>query len=395
MDMKVLQTVGRDIMEGCGSPIRVMEISRNLSRRKGFKISVGSFGKVKSLSVTREGSIEIRRIPYYYFKTTELRHLINVSRLFSMNKRIIKENGTDIVHSHLFGTTIASLLIKKKLGLPYIYDIHSLFPEDLLSTLGFFGKIRNFHWKFIENVLRNNADYIVATSDTMMNYLKSLGYKKVESVPVGVDQNFFRPMKRRDDIARKYGIEGRDVVMYTGNMNPYQGVDDIIRSIPEVIRENKNVSFVIAGSGSDLDRYKRMTRDLNVEKNVVFTGNIDYDEMPSLLSIADLTLSMRTSTFCGKITFPTKLTTYMSSGKPSVCTRIGDQKSIITNWKSGFLVDSGDVTSLSETITDALSDRKRLNAMGRKGRQAAIKAFSWDVLCEKYVKIYGEILKST
>jgi glycosyltransferase involved in cell wall biosynthesis len=393
MGLKILQSIERDVFESYGSPIRVLEISRNLGKRKGFGIFVNSMGRIKSVECRKIGGIEFRRIPFIPVRTYELKFLLNTSRIFRLDERVAEERGIDIIHSHLFESSCAASLIKKKHGIPFIYDMHTLFPEELLiDSKSYTKRLRTLPWTPVESALRRHADHIVATSDTMRDYLYRHGCEHVTSVPVGVNSDFFRPGPPDEKIIKEYGLEGKNVVTYTGNTNPYQGVGDMIEAVPQVVKENRDVVFFIVGGGESLEYYKRRARTLGVGDRVIFTGPQDYSRMPSFISVADITLSLRTSTFTGNITFPTKLTTYMSAGKPSICTRTGDQERILERFEVGYLVDSGSPGQLAEKIICALSDEKRLKRLGKNARLAAEREFSWDVLCEKYIKIYKGIL---
>ena len=149
---------------------------------------------------------------------------------------------------------------------------------------------------------------------------------------------------------------------------------------------------MIVGGGGFLEQYRKRVKELGVSGSVVFTGPQPYSMMPAFLSVADIGLSLRTSTFTGNMTFPTKLTTYMASGLPSIATRTGDQESILGRHDIGLLSDSGKPGSLAKAILEALSDGKRLEKQGRNARKACLEEFSWDVLCERYVRIYRYIL---
>ena len=133
-------------------------------------------------------------------------------------------------------------------------------------------------------------------------------------------------------------------------------------------------------------------RELGIASNITFTGPQPYSLMPGFLSVADIGLSLRTSTFTGNMTFPTKLTTYMAAGLPSIATKTGDQRRILSKNDVGYLVESGNPEDLGKKILEAFSYEKRLERQGKEARRVAEEEFSWDVLCEKYIRIYKDVL---
>jgi glycosyltransferase involved in cell wall biosynthesis len=310
-----------------------------------------------------------------------------------MVNRACRENNADIIHSHIFPAAITSFPVKRKLNIPMVYDMHGMFPDEILYGKSLIKKMRWVPWKIVETILRRKSDFIVATSDSLERMLIKFGMprEKTCSIPVGVNTNMFYPGSG-ERIRQKYGISDRKVVLYAGGIESYQGIDNLFDAIPHIIRQEPDTVFLIVGGGVEFDMYHKISRNPKLRNNIIMTGYVEYNDIPDYIRSADIGVSLRRASLMGHVSFPTKLTTYMACGIPCIATNNGDQKSIIEKNNVGLLFKSGDSDDLATCVLEALSDTKKLRNMGRISREVVVKEYSWDVLTKKYTDVYDRLL---
>ena len=113
------------------------------------------------------------------------------------------------------------------------------------------------------------------------------------------------------------------MIAFVGNLAPWQGVNILIESAFQLLVNNENLKFLIVGEGSLRDSLEKRVSDSKYEKKFIFTGMIQYEDIPILINIADICVAPFISKR-NRITgvSPIKVFEYMACGKPVICSRI-------------------------------------------------------------------------
>jgi len=234
--------------------------------------------------------------------------------------RFIMSGNYDLVHTHeeagFWGT-----LFSKIFGVPHIYDMHSSLPQQLSNFQ--FSKSRFLVAIFnkLENWVLSNADSIITICPDLYNHVLSIEPDKgsflIENV---VDYELiFGENDLSEEIKKKHGLQGKKVALYAGTLEPYQGIDLLIKSADLVLRNQKDILFLVVGGHKDqVEQYRNMAKEAGVEKSFIFTGQVPPHHVKSYMRCAQILLSPRTR---GTNT-PLKIYSYMKSGIPIVATRL-------------------------------------------------------------------------
>jgi glycosyltransferase involved in cell wall biosynthesis len=121
------------------------------------------------------------------------------------------------------------------------------------------------------------------------------------------------------------------VVLYSGNLEPYQGVEMLVEASPLV----PGAQFLfMGGEPGEIKTLQTRARALGSETRCVFSGKRPPSELPGFLAAAELLVSPRIK---GENT-PFKVFTYLASGKPLVATRIASHTQLLSD-ETAFLVE--------------------------------------------------------
>lgn len=234
--------------------------------------------------------------------------------------RFIMTGHYDLIHTHeeagFWGTLFAKIF-----RVPHIYDMHSSLPQQLSNFQ--FSKSRFLVSVFerLENLVLSNADSIITICPDLYNHVLSIEPEKgsflIENV---VDYELiFGEKDFSEEIKKKHGLQGKVTALYAGTLEPYQGIDLLIKSAGLVLKDKKEIVFLVVGGHEDqVDQYKKMAADRGVERNFIFTGQVSPDKIKSYMMCAQILLSPRTR---GTNT-PLKIYSYLKSGIPIVATRM-------------------------------------------------------------------------
>ncbi|MGI9090518.1 MAG: glycosyltransferase family 4 protein, partial [Gemmatimonadaceae bacterium] len=145
----------------------------------------------------------------------------------------------------------------------------------------------------IANQLVRRIDSFVAVSEfTKRRLMQWTGLRDEQGfvVPNCVDVSQFGVGAKRPDLLRRYGLEGKTVILTLGRLagaERYKGFDEVIQVLPELAREIPSICYVIAGDGPDRARLEAKAAKLGVGERVVFTGYIDEREKADHYRLAD------------------------------------------------------------------------------------------------------------
>lgn len=171
------------------------------------------------------------------------------------------------------------------------------------------------------------------------------------------------------------------VVLSVGEVNKNKNHELGIRAIAQLKDTIPQLFYVIVGRGSLIEALKKLSADLGVEKQVIFTGYRSY--IPSFYHMADMFF------------FPSHreglsvaLMEAMASGLPVVCTKIRGNEDLIVHGKDGILID-GSVGNAVQAIAYMVNHpSKRCEFAACAGR--VVKSYEITAVLGQMKKIYGE-----
>lgn len=242
---------------------------------------------------------------------------------------------------------------------PYVFDLDSWMSEQI-SDSGFLKSqvLLKVIARLEAHCVKKAAAVLTvcqALSDRVRVLCSSVPLYQIEDFPLEPAAGANKELP--DSLRKEFGLVGKRVLLYTGNFEPYQGIDLLLQAFAAARRESSSqseLSLLLVGGGSPENPHVIRTRDqaarLGLEKSVVFAGQRPAEEMHAFMSFADLLLSPRT---LGGNT-PLKIYTYMASGTPIVATCISSHTQVL-NEQSAFLGKATE-EGLASAIIDALDD---------------------------------------
>jgi len=211
---------------------------------------------------------------------------------------------------------------------------------------------------------------------------------KIEITTAGVDTEIFNPNVDGSKIRDAYGLHNKNVVVYVGEISAWHGAEDLVH-VASKLDENTRILMV----GKNVELLKEKAEELGGSDKFVFTGFVNYNEVPNYIAAADVAVAPynpKGFKYMEKYGFyfsPIKIFEYMACAKPIITTNVEIVRDIIKENQCGILVEPGNVDEIAHAIEHLLKDKKKAEEMGRNGRKAVLKSYSWD-------KISGQIYES-
>jgi glycosyltransferase involved in cell wall biosynthesis len=271
-------------------------------------------------------------------------------------------------------------------GVPLVMDVDSSIPDQLRYS-GFAAR-GPILW-LAEALERHALDHSAAAvtvcaslTDGVKARAPQLPVFQVEDPPL-VDPRTTPPTPEAvEALRRDLTLAPWPVVLYSGNFEPYQGVELLLDALALVPHTQL---VLMGGSPADVARMKTEARARGVGERCVFSGQRPPAELPAFFALADLLASPRAK---GQNT-PFKLFTYLASGRPLVATRISTHTQLLDD-ATAFLVEPT-AEGLASGIRAALDQPEEAAARARRGRELVERDYSVARYREKIARAYATV----
>lgn len=203
--------------------------------------------------------------------------------------------------------------------------------------------------------------------------------------PVGADLEMFHPRTSGVRVREKYNISG-SVVTYIGQLHGGQYAEQFIKAVKIVLNQKQNVCFMVVGHGYRLPELMKLSEELDVAKNLIFTRSIPHDEISLYIAAADITIACFEDNDITRCKSPLKIAEYLASGKPIVASDVGEVKYMLGG--AGILTLPGDPEDLARGILKLLEDEPLKIRLGKKARMRALDIYNWGNTTDNLLKAY-------
>jgi glycosyltransferase involved in cell wall biosynthesis len=332
----------------------------------GHHVLVSSKGKGKKdtelcveagISVLRIGGPEFTAVPNNVKKALAYQQYI-LKQQYYVNKYWGKEK-IDLIISHSLPPELAYVVggLKKHFKCPF-YLIQSDYTWQDAVAYGFFGgkSIIARYYQFWERKAFKLADYIGVPTKGNVRFARQL-YPWLKEELFSVYPFWQRTMgvEKGSEIKEKYGLAGKFVVMYGGNVGPAQRVENLV-SLAEQVQDYKDIVFLILGKGSRLPVIQQMVVEKHLE-NVVFKDFLPQQDYLQLLAACDAGLIMLNEVHATP-NFPSKTMSYFDLQIPVLAAidRITDFGQFLEETGTGMWSYSGDTETFKKNLLRLYQD---------------------------------------
>lgn len=288
----------------------------------------------------------------------------------------INDFDPDIIHvHHLMPIAWIARFVKIAYGLNFIVTAHG----SELPTLE-----NDKRYPYLTAEAMSKAKRIVAnsfwTKEWMQNVLGSKFSGQTRVVPGGVDVNLFPPEMETRDIDRKYKLEGKNFILFSGKLTKYKGVRYLIQAAKSI-----DGIIGIAGDGPERKNLEAQVKEQNL-KNVMFFGFIDDYELVKLYYRADVCVVPSVwDEPLGLVVLEA-----MATKTPVVVTRKGGIPLAVKDGVNGFFIRPRNSKEIVDKVSLLLKNESLRKKIGERARQTILERFTWEKIAHRYERMYSE-----
>jgi starch synthase len=377
-----------DVYGGAG--VHVEYLARELARLDD--VTVHAWG------TSRDGAVGHRAWEALAGEAPHLAALRAMSIDLSMAASV---EGADVVHSHTWYAQLAGHLAKLTYGVPHVATVHSLEPLRPWKAEQLGGGYALSSW--CERVALEAADRVIAVSEgsrrDILECYPAIDPAKVPVIYNGIDAHEYAP-DRGTDVLDRYGVDPeRPSVVFVGRITRQKGVPYLVEA---ALQFDPAAQLVLCAGAPDTPEIAADV-EARVERLRRERGNVIWlDQMLPKREVIQL-LSHATVFACPSIYEPLGIVNLeaMACEAAVVATATGGIVEVVVDGETGLLVPfetaegsieprdpEGFVAGIAARVNELVADPARAAAMGRAGRERAVREFDWGAIARQTSELY-------
>lgn len=303
------------------------------------------------------------------------RYMTTVFKGSQAIRRQVKSFQPDVIHWHdYYHTSLAMFLVNFK-GKKILTNHASGYLEQYAKGGG---------WHHYLTLLARPAQAIIGPSQELADKSKLVN-KPVYFIPNGVDVEKFKPIQDKLTVRQTYQAEESFFLIAPRRLDPKNGLNYLIQSLPLIKQKISNIKLLIAGGGPKhlQDAYLKLAKELNVEKQLMISGSIAYTQMPAIIASADLVIipSLMEAVSLAALEA-------MACAIPVVASNVGGLPLIIDE-TVGALTEPANPQSIADAVIALYQlPKNELQAKGLAARERVLQAYTWQHAAIQTIRVY-------
>ena len=266
---------------------------------------------------------------------------------------------------------LPAVVVKKIQKIPVYFWVLDLWPESLESAGGIKNKkILGFFESMVKFLYRNSDKILISSKGFKQSILKKGNFEdKIIYFPNWAESSITDFNQCQNVKINLPKFPSGFNILFAGNVGVAQDLENAIKAMEIVSKQNTNINFLILGDGRDRERLQKLVLEKNIEKNIHFFGKYPIETMSYFFSKADCMFVSLKNEPIFSLSLPAKVQAYMSVGKPIISMMNGEGYNIINEAYCGFAVHAEDYKDLADKILEIeklpVLERQRLGENGK------------------------------
>jgi glycosyltransferase involved in cell wall biosynthesis len=249
---------------------------------------------------------------------------------------------------------------------PYVYDMDSSMTTQVVNKIRFLTPLSGV-LRFIESLPMRYAEAVVPVCDKLANDAFCAGAKNVvvlKDISLIRSVDGCSSMSAGLDILREELSLPSKIVMYIGNLEPYQGIDLLLESFALVRLKTDDAALVIIGGcETDIQKYRVFAEHLGIGDSVHFLGSRPVENLMHYMSQSNVLVSPRTI----GVNTPMKIYSYLDSGVPVLATDLPTHRQVVNPGMA--MLAPPEKTAFAEAMIRLLSDATLCSHLADQARR--------------------------
>ncbi len=260
---------------------------------------------------------------------------------------------------------IAGLALKYRYRKPLLVQVHG----DSLDNRYWLKERRvRYLLNFVGKFVLRRADGVRVVSERVKKRVMRMGVEesRIFKLPIHVDVRKFAEAGGGEEIRARFAGCGC-IVLFVGRLAREKNLPNLLRAASLVVKRFPDTLFLIVGDGPERKRLEHLAKELEIEKNVVFEGMVEYDSLPAYYRACDIFVLPSDHEGWGLV-----LVEAMAAGKPVVTTDVGLAGEVVEDGVTGIVVPRRNERELAEAIVRLIEDGELREKIGEEAKRRVL-----------------------
>ncbi|MDN5836058.1 MAG: glycosyltransferase, exosortase A system-associated, partial [Nitrosospira sp.] len=251
-----------------------------------------------------------------------------IDRLTCRLNEVAELTKPDILHAHSpVLNALPALRVGRRLGIPVIYEVRA-FWEDAAVDHGTSREwgIRYRLTRGLESYALRHVDAITTICEGLRGDIIGRGIppEKITVIPNAVNIEDFSVGERPDlQLAKDLGLDGKLMVGFIGSFYAYEGLNVLLRALPEMLSRNPDIRILLVGGGPQEQELKALAMQLDLQDKVTFVGRVPHDQVQRYYNLIDVLVYPRLRMRLTDLVTPLKPLEAMAQGRLVAASDVG------------------------------------------------------------------------
>ncbi|HBL85306.1 MAG: hypothetical protein A2Y17_03665 [Clostridiales bacterium GWF2_38_85] len=299
-------------------------------------------------------AIALKRIYGYGLSLPRSRKRLEILRAFK----------SDVIHVH-HEFTISYFGVKSaiRMNLPIVYTLHTMYNDYIhyvIKHKNVLPAAKKLFYSYIRYIAKN-ADMVISPSHKAIGFIRECGLKdkQVEIIPNSIDIYCFNKKRfTADDInikRKELGVGDNDFTgIFAGRLAIEKSIDYIINCWVKFFVNKPEYKLIIIGEGPQKQELKAFVKKYNLDRNIIFTGRLDHNDMPLMYAVCDYYISASVTEMMS-----ISMLEALATGIPAVLRLDKENSSQIVDGKTGFFFETPEeMVSIIDKLSIKTSEQR-------------------------------------
>jgi glycosyltransferase involved in cell wall biosynthesis len=325
-----------------------------------------------------------------YYKTWGLYKVLSEVRRLQQEYEIkfLFAYGTTGLEDHFYQR------LARKVGAAFIVEVCDA-PEVALFG-GNRGLVSSVKRRLVHALLElkewyiARADHVFVISQSLYrHYERSVGRSRLVLTPILADGSRFHPARRAWTQPSR--------LVWTGNFRRDQGLELLIEAAGHLRQRGASFTCDVYGATPKHQDYVNALQEQIDARSlgdvVKLQPAVPNDQIPALLTGADILLLPKEDNEVNRANFPTKLVDYLMAGRPVVASRVGEIIDYLEDGQTVIYPEANTAESFAAAVHQAMQRQDWSETIGANGRAYALRNFDYREVSVRIAEACGPNLR--
>jgi glycosyltransferase involved in cell wall biosynthesis len=291
-----------------------------------------------------------------------------------------------------YESALPALIAAKRLGLPFCYEVRGLWEYTSASKKPRWEQTERFILdRMLETYTARHADQVFTLTGALANELvqRGINKEKIQLLPNAVNLEFFQNATRDVSLAAQLGIGEKTFVCgYVGSVVKYEGLDDLLAAMPELLKRVADSRLLVVGDGDELDNLRDQAARLGMSDKVIFTGRVSHTDIKSYYSLLNTVVLPRKPYSVCKLVSPLKPFEAMAMKIPLIVSDVDALKEIFEHDQTALIHKADDVETLAMAMIELAENPAKRVRLAKNAWEQVKQNSQWNFVVRPVCSFY-------